>query len=91
MPPSNSKRAESFIIPAMNFIPLATGVPDATIVCPEGTRGLLIGSAGPLNCTINGEAKTALPVQAGIIAGFFETLEDSVGLTDPAENIWAIL
>lgn len=85
-----ARRAESLILPAEEYHLLSIAAPNGQFVCPPGTRGLLIGTAGPLNCVINGQAKTGLPVQAGVISGFFESIEDSAGLTSPAENIWAI-
>lgn len=54
--------------------------------CPEGTRGLMIGTAGNLSAAMKGGIIIAMPVQAGFVAGEFVTVLAS---SSTVEDVWA--
>lgn len=80
-------RSEAQVRPPRGFVLVSAGIPSTDIVLPDGTRGLLIGSAGALNVTIDGVQLDGLPFQAGTNPGFFEVVRSG----GAASNIWAIL
>lgn len=83
------KRFEAWVLPAEDFILVATGEPGSTIELPENTRGLLVGTAGGLNVTMrNGNSRDAVPMIVGTNPGFFSEVRATVG---GAQNIWAII
>lgn len=62
----------------------------ADIACPEGTRGLLVETAGVQDVTMaNGEDRDLVPLVAGINPGRFSALRSDASNT--AANIWAIV
>ncbi len=89
--PNVNRRAESFVIPPIDFILVATGEVTADTPLPANCRGLLIGKAGFLNVTMqNDQARNALPMIEGTTAGFFSVVRVSTG-TGSARNVWAIV
>ena len=86
-----ARRAESSVQPPVDLILVHATTPDEEVVLPANCRGLLVGTGGILNVTINGDAKTSLPFTAGINPGFFQSVQASDGLSGPAANIWAIV
>jgi len=71
-----------------DFVQLASGAPSSgPYDCPDRTRGVLVGVAGTLDVVmLNGEARTGIPVPAGIMPGRFAQVTGGT-----AQNIWAIL
>lgn len=86
-----ARRAETFVLPPRDFILVSAAAPTGTgvLTLPEDTRGLLVGVAGVLNVTINGEARDGLPFPVGLMPGFFTEVRRDAANT--AANIWAIL
>lgn len=71
-----------------DFIQLAASTVGSPVDCPRGCRGLLLGTAGTLNVTMeNGEDRDGLPLPAGVTSGRFKALRTG----GTAENIWAIV
>lgn len=92
MPESiGGRRAESQVIPIVDLVPLITTAltTGAQVACPEGTRGLLIGTAGLQSITVNGTVRNLVPFQAGVIPIYCEALE--VNASNTAANIFAVL
>lgn len=91
--PSNfsSKRAEALVIPPTDFVLVSTTAPtgSGTIDLPEGCRGLLVGTGGLLNVTINGQNRDGVPFPVGVMPGFFTAVRRDAGNT--AANIWAVV
>lgn len=75
--------------PPADVILASAAAPASTIVLPAGTRGLLVGTAGTLNCRLEGSTadRTGVPIQAGWNPGLFTTI--LAGGT--AANIWAVI
>lgn len=81
-------RAEQYIIPPVDLILVAAGAVTTETPLPSGCRGLLVGTAGSLNVTINDSAKTSVPFLQGINPGFFQSVQAS---PSGAQDIWAIV
>ncbi len=78
----------SFIDVPNDFALQSSGAPTGEIPLPDGTRGLLIGTAGSLNVTMqNGEIRVAVPFQVGINPGRFKSIQTG----GTAASVWAIL
>lgn len=56
--------------------------------CPEGTRGLLVGTEGTLSAVMSGGSVDLMPVKAGTIMGEFKQVLTS---GTSAQDIWAIV
>lgn len=56
---------------------------------PDNCRGLLIGTAGVLDITINGSPKTGVPFISGINPGRFESIQVAAG--NSALTIFAVV
>lgn len=70
-----------------DFVQLVSGTPSTTYECSARCRGLLIGVGGTINVTMrNGETRSGIPVQAGIIPGRFA----SVLTGGTVQNVWEI-
>jgi hypothetical protein len=65
---------------------LAAGAVTVDVACPDGTRGLHIGTAGNVSATMKGGSVTAMPVQPGLLLGEFTTLL-AAGTT--VTGVWA--
>ncbi len=79
--------SDRFSLPPQDFVQLHAAAPAAPVACPEGTRGLLVGTAGTLNVTMTGGVeRTGVPFPAGFTPGFFTVVR--AGGT--AQNIWAV-
>lgn len=71
-----------------DYILISAGAPAGNFDCHAECRGLLIGTAGFLNVTMkNGHVIANLPVQPGILPGFFA----SVQAGGTATSIWEVL
>ena len=82
-------RHDKAVIPPSDFVLVAAGEPGGTIALPDNCRGLLIGTAGALNVTMqNGSARDSVPMAAGVNPGQFAAVRATVG---GAQNIWAIV
>lgn len=87
-----ARRYEYFVLPPFEYRLLTAAALTAggAIDCPEGTRGLLVGTAGAQHTSMaGGTTQDALPLQQGINPGFFTQLRVDAGNT--AADIWAIL
>lgn len=84
-------RAEQYVVPATDVVLVSVAAPTSggPFALPEGTRGLLVGTAGALTVEINGQTRTAVPFTQGSNPGFFTAVVVDAGNT--AANIWAIL
>ena len=81
-------RSEQLVVPPVDFVLVSTAAPASDITLPEGCRGLLIGTAGTLNVTMqNGSQRNGLPFLQGQNPGFFATVRTG----GTAANIWAII
>lgn len=79
-------RAEQFVLPAKDLTLVSSTAPASDIDLPANTRGLLVGVAGDLNVTINGNELDGVPFQAGVFPGAFTRVRTG----GTAQNIWAI-
>jgi len=71
-----------------DFILVSAAAPLGTTVLSENCRGLLVGTAGSLNVTMqNGSVRTGVPFQAGVNPGRFAEVNSG----GTAENIWQVL
>jgi hypothetical protein len=79
--------ARSVAIPN-DFVQQFTGVPNSEKVLPPNTRGILLGTAGTLNVTMeNGSARLLVPFQAGINPGRFASIQTG----GTGSNVWAVV
>lgn len=79
-------RAEQFVLPPNDLISVSVPMSGETAL-PEGTRGLLVGTAGSLNVVINGTNRDGVPFVVGQNPGFFTALRPG----GTASNLWAIV
>lgn len=87
--PNNNRRAESFVIPPIDFVLVGAGEVTSTQNLPENCRGLLVGTAGFLNVVMqNGQTRNGVPFIEGLTPGFFAQVLDSTG---GAQNVWAVV
>lgn len=70
------------------YVLLSFAAPTSAVTCPEGTRGLLIGTGGALDATLSGGPVNGLPAPAGLLAGEFVSVG---GPGTTAENIYAVV
>jgi hypothetical protein len=68
------------------YVELAAGAVTVDVACPDGTRGLHIGTAGNISATTKGGSVTAMPVQPGLLLGEFTSVL-AAGTT--VTGIWA--
>jgi len=89
--PNVNRRAESFVIPPIDFVLVDAGEVDTETPLPANCRGILVGVAGFLNVVMqNGQERTALPFIEGLTPGFFATIKVSTG-AGAAQNVWAVV
>lgn len=82
-----SRSYEQYILPPQQFVLVSSGSVTADIELSENCRGLLVGSAGTLNVTMqNGTMANGLPFLQGVNPGFFKVIRSGGN----AENTWAI-
>lgn len=82
-------RSEQLVLPAEDFILVASAEPGSTVALPADCRGLLVGTAGGLNVTMrNGNERDSVPMIVGVNPGFFSEVRATAG---GAQNIWAIV
>ena len=80
--------ATSKVLPPSDFILVSAAAPASDIALPPNCRGLLVGTAGNLNVTMqNGAMRNGVPVFQGQNPGFFQTVRSG----GTAANIWAIV
>lgn len=85
----NTERHDKAVRPPTDFVLLSSTAPATTIPAPEGTRGLLIGTAGALNITTKeGGDRDGVPFQVGMTP-----IEITAIRATPsgAANIWAVI
>lgn len=89
--PSNNRRAESFVIPPVDFVLVSATTVAADTDLPANCRGILVGTAGFLNVTMqNGSAPNSMPFIEGLTPGFFTKVRISTG-AGAASNVWAVV
>lgn len=72
-------RAETFVLPPFDFLPVASGAVLFDTTLPSNCRGLLIGTAGALNITMEGNNRDDVPFQVGQNPGFFQIVRAANG------------
>lgn len=83
-----TKSNQAQVVPPYDLIPVSSGVPSADVDLPDNTRGLLVGTAGSLNITMeNGEQRDAVPFVQGTNPGRFR----QVRIGGTAQNVWAVV
>ena len=84
------ERHDKAVRPPTDFVLLSATAPASTIAAPEGTRGLLIGTAGDLNITTKGGGdRDGVPFQLGITPIEITAIR-ATGMGS-ATNIWAVI
>ncbi len=79
-------RAEQLVLPIQGLTLVSAAAPSTDVDLPTHTRGLLIGVAGTLNITLQGQDHDGVPFQAGLMPGNFQAVRSG----GTAQNIWAI-
>ena len=81
-------RSEQLVQPPYDYIQVSAGAPASDVILPAGTKGLLFGVAGTVNVEmVTGAIRTGIPVEVGILPGFFAVLKGG----GTASNIWALI
>ena len=87
---ADNERHDKSVRPPTDVVLLSDVTPTTTIEAPEGTRGLLIGTAGALSITTRGGGqRDSVPFQAGVTPLEITEIRDSTGST--VANIWALV